>query len=168
MPPRYTTEPVLLQLQPFSAHGQYVLSWRIAETLPPDLDTAGPDAAALGGPLSAPSSSGSPSAPSPGSRPSAPPPTGHHPAPPPLYHAPPPYPPDLTLRARVALDRTPEGAVYEPVRHEGTGVDEEEREYRSALLPVARALAVLAGSGQERVVRMGWEAICRRDRMENG
>ena len=152
--PRFSTEPVLLQLQPFSAHGQYVLSWRIAETLPPDLDAAAP-----------PPSAASPSA--------ASPPLADVPAPPPPpYEAPPPYPPDLTLRARVALDRAAGdgggGGVYEPVRREGTGVDAEECEYRAALLPVAQALRALAGTGQERVVRVGWEAICLRDRIENG
>ena len=138
----FSTEPVYVQLMPFSRHAQYVLSWRVAETVPPDVEAA----------MAEPELTSA--APAPG------------PSVPVLYQAPPPYPAGLTLRDRIALDTTADGRPYVPPRHEGTGVDEDERQYESYLLPLEEAMGRLAGTGQETVVQLGWEAICRRDQME--
>lgn len=61
----------------------------------------------------------------------------------------------------------PEG--YEPVHHEGTGVDEEEQTYESHLVSVQEAMALLGGTGSVMadVVRRGWEGIQRRLDLEN-
>ena len=55
---------------------------------------------------------------------------------------------------------------YEPPRHEGTGVNEEEMLYHSYLLKVGDAMAKLKGSVMADVVREGWEAIQARMREE--
>lgn len=60
----------------------------------------------------------------------------------------------------------PEG--WEPVRHENTGVDEEEALYLSYLVPITEAREKLRGSIMADVVRKGWEGICERLRMESG
>lgn len=84
------------------------------------------------------------------------------------YRPPPPFSVGLTLRERVEKDRIAEGEVYEPVRHEGTGVDEEEALYRACLMPVEEAREKLKGSVMEDVVRRGWEGIQARRRIEEG
>ncbi|KAG8534195.1 uncharacterized protein KY384_001039 [Bacidia gigantensis] len=69
----------------------------------------------------------------------------------------------LTLKQRVNM----EVKGYEPVRHEGTGVDEDEKLYVSALIDIEEAIQKLGPqsiSGD--VVRKGWEAIERRKQME--
>jgi hypothetical protein len=71
------------------------------------------------------------------------------------YQPPPCYPPDLRLPDRVRA----EPKNYEPTRHEGTGVDEEEMLYRSYLLKIDDAVTKLGGSVMADVVREGWEAI---------
>lgn len=59
----------------------------------------------------------------------------------------------------------PEG--YEPIHHEGTGVDEEEAEYKSYLVPVEEAVAKLGTNGvMADVVMRGWKAIQERYQME--
>lgn len=58
--------------------------------------------------------------------------------------------------------------VYEPPRHEGTGVDEEELLYESYLLSVAEAQQRLKRSIQGDVVRRAWEAIQLRIQIEDG
>ena len=138
----FSTEPIYVQLMPWSRHGLYVLSWRIAETLPPAEDGEYMDSADL---AHAPESGDA--------------------APLHVYRPPPTYPAELTLRARVDMD-TVHGLPYEPVRHEGTGVDDEERMYTSRLLPIDDAVLQLAPVGQDWIVWKGWEAICLRDRME--
>ena len=55
---------------------------------------------------------------------------------------------------------------YEPPRHEGTGVNEEEMLYRSYLLKIDDAVAKLRGSVMADVVKKGWEAIQVRMREE--
>ena len=55
---------------------------------------------------------------------------------------------------------------YEPPRHEGTGVNEEEMLYRSYLLKIDEAVTKLRGSVMADVVREGWEAIQARMREE--
>ena len=154
-PTRFSTEPVLVQLMPWShssRYGQYILSWRIAETLPPDEEAA--MSVASPPPASEELSSSSR-------------PTEKRVLPAP-YQSPPAYPTNLTLRARIALERLPNSSAYEPVRHEGTGVDADELTYEAHLLPIAEAIRHLEGSGHDLVVRRGWEAICWRDRLETG
>ena len=77
---------------------------------------------------------------------------------------PPPYPANLPLRERMRLE--PEG--YEPVRHEGTGVDEEEQMYESHLVSVNEAVRVLGKGGvMADVVLRGWKGIQDRLAMED-
>ena len=79
------------------------------------------------------------------------------------YKAPPPFPNDLTLRERMKLE--PDG--YEPVHHEGTGVDEEEQTYKSYLLPIEEAVMKLGRKGvMADVVLKGWKGIQDRLAME--
>jgi hypothetical protein len=81
------------------------------------------------------------------------------------YKAPPPYPQDLNLRERIKQE--PEG--YEPVKHEGTGVDEEEQMYMSYLVSVEEAVEKLGrGSVMADVVLKGWKGIQDRFAMEDG
>ncbi|KAI9736788.1 MAG: hypothetical protein M1834_000992 [Cirrosporium novae-zelandiae] len=79
------------------------------------------------------------------------------------YQYPPRYPDDLTLAARLKL----EPQEYEPLHHPNTGVDDEEAQYVSHLLPINEALQKLKGSLQQTVVNQGWEGICLRHTMEN-
>lgn len=87
-----------------------------------------------------------------------------------MYRPPERYVEDLTLKERVEQDvvRDANGRskIYMPVRHEGTGVDEEEALYTSVLLPVEEARLKLRGSVMEDVVRRGWEGIQLRVQME--
>ena len=79
------------------------------------------------------------------------------------YRAPRAAEPGMTLRRGVEM----EGRGYEPVRHEGTGVDEEEALYESSLVGIDEAIQKLGrGSVSADVVRRGWEAVCRRWSME--
>jgi hypothetical protein len=81
------------------------------------------------------------------------------------YKAPPPYPQDLTLKERIKQE--PEG--YEPVKHEGTGVDEEEQMYQSYLVGVEEAVEKLGrGSVMADVVVKGFKGIQDRFAMEDG
>ncbi|KAF2850105.1 hypothetical protein T440DRAFT_490006 [Plenodomus tracheiphilus IPT5] len=80
------------------------------------------------------------------------------------YKPPPPYPRGLSLRERVKLE--PEG--YEPLHHEGTGVDESERAYKSELVSVEEAVKRLGKSSVSAdVVLMGWKGIQDRFAMED-
>jgi hypothetical protein len=80
------------------------------------------------------------------------------------YKPPPPFPRDLTLRDRIKLE--PEG--YEPVHHEGTGVDEDEQRYESYLVSCEEAITKLGrNSVMADVVRQGWEGIQNRIAIEN-
>ncbi|KAL9046294.1 MAG: hypothetical protein Q9214_000839, partial [Letrouitia sp. 1 TL-2023] len=79
------------------------------------------------------------------------------------YQVPPRYPVGLTLAERIAME--PEG--YTPVRHAGTGVDEEEALYEAYLLPVDEAVGKLGRSIMADVVRRGWDGICARRDMED-
>ena len=108
---------------------QYLLSWYIAETLPPDLEAS----------LSAKTRQENGA-----------------------YQYPPPFPKDLTLAERADL----ESSQPEPMRHENTGVDEEETLYESYLLPIDTAQTKLKGTIMADVVRLGWEAVCSRREME--
>ena len=78
------------------------------------------------------------------------------------YQYPPRFNAGMTLKQRVELER--EG--YEPVRHEGTGVDSEEALYESYLLPIDEAIEKLGRSVMADVVRKGWEGICTRRKLE--
>lgn len=79
------------------------------------------------------------------------------------YRPPPAYPHELTLRERVRLE--PEG--YEPLHHEGTGVDAEEATYESHLVDVEEAVKRLGRHGvMADVVLRGWKGIQDRFAME--
>lgn len=82
------------------------------------------------------------------------------------YRQPPPMPFAQTLRERIAEDKLEDGKIYEPFRHEGTGVDEEEAQYTSSLLPVEEACQKVKGTIMESVIRAGWEGILRRQQIE--
>lgn len=72
------------------------------------------------------------------------------------YKPPPSYPTNLSLHDRVKME--PEG--YEPLHHEGTGVDAEEQAYESHLLPVDEAMKKLGKNGvMANVVLKGWKGI---------
>lgn len=88
--------------------------------------------------------------------------SGHDPQ---QHHVnPSPFPENLTLSQRIAMDATSSSAhgSYEPVRHEGTGVNEEEQCYQSFLLPIDDAVKKLRGTVMADVVRKGWQCIQRR------
>ena len=76
-----------------------------------------------------------------------------------MYQSPPEFERGVTLQKRVML----EGKGYEPVRHEGTGVDKEELLYTSILVSVEEAIISLGSEGVTAdVVRRGWELIRKR------
>lgn len=130
---------------PASAHTQYILFWYVAETVPPDDDDDDDDTTTTT--------------------------TTTTIAP---YTPPRPYPPTLRLRDRIALEEAPaaaagrrgRGRTYEPRRHEGTGVNEEEALYESHLVPVREAVRKLEGHVMGDVVRIGWEGTVERLAME--
>ncbi|KAL8943337.1 MAG: hypothetical protein Q9211_001014, partial [Gyalolechia sp. 1 TL-2023] len=78
------------------------------------------------------------------------------------YQITPPFPRDMTLKERIAA----EGEGYEPVRHQNTGVNEEEQLYESYLLPIEEAVEKLRGTVMADVVRKGWQGVCERREME--
>jgi hypothetical protein len=71
------------------------------------------------------------------------------------YQEPPPYPTDLRLFDRIAAE--PDG--YEPKRYENTGVDSDEANYTSFLLPIKVAMTRLGSNSMAEVVALGWERI---------
>ncbi|KAF2477031.1 uncharacterized protein BDR25DRAFT_300121 [Lindgomyces ingoldianus] len=72
------------------------------------------------------------------------------------YKPPPSFPHDLKLRDRIKM----EPKDYEPMHHEGTGVDAEEQTYESHLLPVGEAVEKLGKNGiMADVVLRGWKGI---------
>ncbi|OAK99567.1 hypothetical protein IQ06DRAFT_294867 [Phaeosphaeriaceae sp. SRC1lsM3a] len=80
------------------------------------------------------------------------------------YKPPPRYPRDLPLRDRMKLE--PEG--YEPLHHEGTGVDEMEVTFESHLVSVEEAVIKLGRNGvMADVVLKGWEGIQNRLAIED-
>ncbi|KAK3174055.1 hypothetical protein OEA41_001299 [Lepraria neglecta] len=131
----FVTEPVWTQLVPVTRTAQYILFWYIAETVPPDLETAlTTQTTEQGG----------------------------------AYQYPRKFPADLTLKERVEMETPTEGKGkgYEPVRHENTGVDEEEALYESYLVPVGEAIERLGRGVSADVVKKGREAIKLRRQME--
>jgi hypothetical protein len=80
------------------------------------------------------------------------------------YQEPPPYPADLRLIDRVAAE--PDG--YEPTRYENTGVDSDEVNYTSFLLPIKEAMSKLGNNSMAEVVELGWERIQARLATETG
>ena len=74
------------------------------------------------------------------------------------------FPDDMTLKQREAMDMREQG-IYEPKRHEGTGVDEDEAFYVGMLVGVEEAVRLLGGTSAD-VVRRAWEGVCLRRRME--
>ena len=71
----------------------------------------------------------------------------------------------LTIKQRREMDRRGD-RVYVPVKHEGTGVNEEEATYESRLFGVDEAVRLLRGTIMADVVQRAWEAIQLRDKME--
>jgi hypothetical protein len=80
------------------------------------------------------------------------------------FAAPEAFPEDMSLKAREKLDIR-EGGIYEPKRHEGTGVDEDEAFYVGMLVGVEEAMRLLGGTSAD-VVRRAWEGVCLRRSME--
>jgi hypothetical protein len=74
------------------------------------------------------------------------------------------FPENMTLKEREKLDMR-EGSIYEPKRHEGTGVDEDEAFYVGMLVGVDEAMRLLGGTSAD-VVRRAWEGVCLRRKME--
>jgi len=74
------------------------------------------------------------------------------------------FPENMMLKERESLDQREEG-VYEPKRHEGTGVDEDEAFYVGMLVGVEEAVRLLGGTSAD-VVRRAWEGVCLRRKME--
>jgi hypothetical protein len=74
------------------------------------------------------------------------------------------FPEDMTLKEREKLDMR-EGRIYEPKRHEGTGVDEDEAFYVGMLVGVDEAMRLLGGTSAD-VVRRAWEGVCLRRKLE--
>jgi hypothetical protein len=74
------------------------------------------------------------------------------------------FPKNMTLKQRERLDMR-DGDIYEPKRHEGTGVDEEEAFYVGMLVEVQEAMRLLGGTSAD-VVRRAWEGVCLRRKME--
>lgn len=139
---QFVTEPVWTQMLPQSTTAQYLLFWYAAETISPEdeqIIAQGDNVTGTDGRR--------------------------------LYTDPPPYPTALSIRERIAQDqdvgRTGEQKVYEPVWHEGTGVDQEEQQYKSFLLPIDEAKKRLRGSIMEDVIRIAWDAILLRRTIED-
>jgi hypothetical protein len=79
-----------------------------------------------------------------------------------LYRPPPGFPKDITIKQRIAADdiiQNGDHSAYEPVWHSGTGVNEEEKLYRSYLLTVPEAITKLKGSVMADVIRRAWDGI---------
>lgn len=80
------------------------------------------------------------------------------------YQNPPAFEPGMTLAQRIEMD----GEGYEPIKHENTGVDEEEALYESYLVPIDEAIGKLGNTTiSADVVRRGWDAILLRRLMED-
>ncbi|KAK5685026.1 hypothetical protein LTS10_003101 [Elasticomyces elasticus] len=133
----FVTEPLWTQMLPLTAIKQYMLFWYAAETVPAEIEQSYRGVVSNSAPV---------------------------------YKAPPPFPTDMILQQRIALDTTlsqdGKQETYEPVKHEGTGVDEDELMYESYLLPIAEAQRKLRGSVMEDVIRRGWEGVRLRKEME--
>ena len=81
-----------------------------------------------------------------------------------LYQAPKAFESDMTIQNRIEK----EGKGYEPVRHDDTGVNEDEKLYLSLLVSVEEAVRSLGPSSiSADVVTKGWDAIQRRIQMES-
>ncbi|KAF2772981.1 hypothetical protein EJ03DRAFT_348036 [Teratosphaeria nubilosa] len=136
----FVTEPVWTQFLPLTATSQYLLFWYVAETVPRVVEEE--CESGVGGHR--------------GER---------------EYRRPARYPETgFTVKQRIALDTVQggngNGEIYEPVWHQGTGVNEEEMMYQSHLLPIGEARRKLKGSVMEDVVKRGWEGIQLRMEME--
>jgi hypothetical protein len=88
------------------------------------------------------------------------------------YEPPSPFPKGQTVAERIAEDQNStkgEGdrEFYQPVRHEGTGVDEEEAMYESSLVTIEEARKLLRKSSAMCIIDKGWECIQLRIQMEH-
>ena len=70
------------------------------------------------------------------------------------------------MKKRIEMESEGEDKAYKPVRHENTGVNEDEALYESYLIPIEEAIQKLGKSISADVVRRGWEAIELRRQME--
>ena len=164
-PTQLVCEPIWTQFVPQSATAQYILFWYAAETLPADVEER--LNTQTGATLNNTATTTSQLEPSHVDQISQR-----------RYAAPPAYPSRQSLYDRTEQDRKAPvgsrsvggcvGTVYEPPRHLGTGVDEEEALYEAYLLPIPDACHKLRGSIMADVVRRGWEAVLLRIRMEDG
>jgi ADP-ribose pyrophosphatase YjhB (NUDIX family) len=141
----FVREAIWVQLLPLPAQAvQYILYWYAAETVPSNVEreygTVANEGSEVAGGVGR------------------------------VYRSPPRFPKDLTINARIQQDMVSDGSserdIYEPVRHEGTGVDEEEALYRSSLVPIDEALRKLRGTIMADVVRRAWEAVQLRVQIE--
>ncbi|KXL50090.1 hypothetical protein M433DRAFT_74939 [Acidomyces richmondensis BFW] len=136
----FVIEPLWTQLLPLTTTSQYLLFWYAAETVPREVEESYNDTTHEAEPARR------------------------------VYRPPIPFPQKMSLQQRIARDSETgdDGklTVYNPVRHEGTGVDQEELLYQSFLLPISEARQKLKGSVMEDVVKRGWDAILLRMKME--
>lgn len=154
----WDTEPIATRMMPVSIQYQYLLFWYAAETLPPDVEAALNANSTPHDDVTAPSThttiSTTTSADTAAQK----------------FAMPPPFPSDMTLKQRSQMDELigedGEKTVYEPPRHEGTGVDEEEALYESFLLPIGDAMKLLVGTSRD-VLGRAWEAVQLRRQMES-
>ncbi|KJY00455.1 hypothetical protein TI39_contig329g00027 [Zymoseptoria brevis] len=138
----FVTEPLWTQLLPVSCRTQYLLHWYIAETVPKSVEEEY-------GRMYRDKEDLKP------------------------YKPPTPFPKGQTIKARVEEDLeviNGDGSrqIYEPVRHVGTGVDEEEAFYESSLVPVEEARRRLGKSSAMDIIEKAIEYIQYRKQMELG
>ncbi|EGP87138.1 unnamed protein product [Zymoseptoria tritici ST99CH_3D1] len=138
----FVTEPLWTQLLPVSRRTQYLLHWYIAETVPKSVEEEY-------GRMYRNKEDLKP------------------------YKPPAPFPKGQTIEARIEEDwevRDGDGSrqMYEPVRHDGTGVDEEEALYESSLVSIEEARRRLGKSSAMDIIEKAIEYIQYRKRMELG
>ena len=133
----------MTELVPMRSDLSYLLSWFIAETVPKDDEEWANNTM----------------------REHA---TEENPTP---YISPPKLPADMTFAQRISLDQSVnehgDEVWDQPLHHDGTGVDSDEVQYESHLLPIAAALTLLRGTTMEYVVRKGWDLILARSDRES-
>ena len=78
------------------------------------------------------------------------------------YQYPPKFEANVTLKERIEMEKD-----YEPIRHQNTGVNDDEALYESYLMTVDEAISKLGKGVSADVVRRGWEAIQLRQNMED-
>jgi 8-oxo-dGTP pyrophosphatase MutT (NUDIX family) len=138
----FVVEPLWTQLMPVGSRSQYMCFWYAAETVPSEIEQSysQPDSGRDAEVNQA------------------------------FYRPPEPFPSGITIKQRISADvgvgEDGKQVVMEPVRHIGTGVDDDEAFYTSFLLPIAEARRKLKGSVMEDVIRRSWDSIQLRIEME--